>query len=261
MNKKNIIIGLGIVIVITLMCLLGTIIVKHISTKTSSETGGKSQIVTLGEKVENEENDKKQTDDKLAENTTNNTEEIKVQEKIEKTKEEISSNTTTEQPTIQTQSNNVKSVTTNKDNTKTSANTTNVKKESQTETQVQVKEQEQPISNNQSQTQNESSNQVQEKESTQPAETKTEDKQNTVENKPVTCTNNNNHFIEVGNSNRWFSSQKEAIAYYDGLVHEWSEKWESDEIDSKTYYKNCPYGYEVWSCGLCGKWTINLYYR
>lgn len=255
MNKKNIIIGLGIVIVITLVCVLGTIIIKHISTKVTTKTGGKSQTVIAEEKTEAEENDKKQIDDEPTENITNNTEEIKEQEKTEETKEKISSNTTTEQPAIQTQSNNVKSVTTNKENT----NTTNVKK--QTETQVQAKEQEQPISNNQSQTQNESSNQVQEKESAQPVETKTEDKQNTVENKPETCTNNNNHFIEVGNSNRWFSSQKEAIAYYDGLVHEWSEKWENDEIDSKTYYKNCPYGYEVWSCGLCGKWTINLYYR
>ena len=33
------------------------------------------------------------------------------------------------------------------------------------------------------------------------------------------------------------------------------------EINDETYQKNCPYGYETWSCPFCGKWTINFYYN
>lgn len=70
-----------------------------------------------------------------------------------------------------------------------------------------------------------------------------------------------NHGVGVGNSNKWFNSKQEAIAYYDSLIKTWGDKWESFEIDSATYDKNCPYGYEVWTCPFCGKWTINFYYR
>ena len=70
-----------------------------------------------------------------------------------------------------------------------------------------------------------------------------------------------NHGIGVGNSNKWFNSKQEAINYYDGIQKTWGDKWENFEIDSATYDKNCPYGYEVWTCPFCGKWTINFYYR
>ena len=56
-------------------------------------------------------------------------------------------------------------------------------------------------------------------------------------------------------------SKQEAINYYDGIQKTWGDKWENFEIDSATYDKNCPYGYEVWTCPFCGKWTINFYYR
>lgn len=259
MNKNKIFIGLGIIIIIAFIGILGTIIIKHISTKTSSETGGNTQTLIAGEKIETEENDnKEEIDAKPTEDVINITEDTKEQEKVEETKEE-SSNATTKQITTQNENNSVKVNTQNKETVKQSASTgnTNANTNTQTETQVQQKEQKQEPT--QTKTQNENNNQA--KESAKPVETTTEEKQNVVDNKPVTCTNNNNHFIEVGNSNRWFSTQKEAIAYYDGLVHELSEKWENEEIDSKTYHKTCPYGYEVWSCGLCGKWTINLYYR
>ena len=90
-------------------------------------------------------------------------------------------------------------------------------------------------------------------------ETKTEP---IKEPEPVTpkC-DGSNHGIGVGNSNKWFNTQQEAINYFDGIQKTWGDKWERFEIDSETYDKNCPYGYEVWSCPFCGKWTINFYYR
>lgn len=82
------------------------------------------------------------------------------------------------------------------------------------------------------------------------------------EPEPVTpkC-DGSNHGIGVGNSNKWFNTQQEAINYFDGLQKTWGDKWERFEIDSETYDKNCPYRYEVWTCPFCGKWTINFYYR
>lgn len=71
----------------------------------------------------------------------------------------------------------------------------------------------------------------------------------------------NNHKVGAGNSNEWFNSKYEAINYYDELIKIWGDKWENFEIDSETYDKVCPYGYEVWSCPICNKWTINFYYR
>ena len=92
--------------------------------------------------------------------------------------------------------------------------------------------------------------------------TAVEPKQETkVEEKPTRCTNNSNHSMEVGNSGKWFNSKQEAVNYYDSLIKTWGDKWENFEIDSETYDKNCPYGYEVWTCPFCGKWTINFYYR
>ena len=82
------------------------------------------------------------------------------------------------------------------------------------------------------------------------------------EPEPVTpkC-DGSNHGIGVGNSNKWFNTQQEAINYFDGIQKTWGDKWERFEIDSETYDKNCPYRYEVWTCPFCGKWTINFYYR
>ena len=95
-----------------------------------------------------------------------------------------------------------------------------------------------------------------------PSTTAVEPKQETkVEETPTRCTNNNNHGMNVGNSGKWFNSKQEAVNYYDSLIKTWGDKWENFEIDSETYDKNCPYGYEVWSCPFCGKWTINFYYR
>lgn len=71
----------------------------------------------------------------------------------------------------------------------------------------------------------------------------------------------NNHGVGTGNSGRWFNSESECISYYKSIIKTWGDKWESFEIDDETYQKNCPYGYEDWSCPYCGKWTINFYYN
>lgn len=90
-------------------------------------------------------------------------------------------------------------------------------------------------------------------------EKKTETIQETKPNIPQ-CTETS-HGVGVGNSKKWFNSKQDAVAYYDNLIKTWGDKWEKFEIDSETYDKNCPYGYEVWTCPFCGKWTINFYYR
>ena len=95
-----------------------------------------------------------------------------------------------------------------------------------------------------------------------PSTTAVEPKQETkVVEIPTRCTNNNNHGMNIGNSGKWFNSKQEAVNYYDSLIKTWGDKGENFEIDSDTYDKNCPYGYEVWTCPFCGKWTINFYYR
>ena len=87
-------------------------------------------------------------------------------------------------------------------------------------------------------------------------ETKVEEKQSETPK----CTDTN-HGVGVGNSNKWFNSKQEAINYYQGIIKTWGDKWEKFEIDDETYQKNCPYGYETWSCPFCEKWTINFYYN
>lgn len=85
--------------------------------------------------------------------------------------------------------------------------------------------------------------------------------ENPKQPEPERCTTNNNHSMGVGNSGKWFSNKNEAITYYDNLISYWGNLWESNKIDDATYDKNCPVGYEVWSCMYCSKWTINFYYR
>ena len=75
----------------------------------------------------------------------------------------------------------------------------------------------------------------------------------------LTCSNGK-HYMEVGNVDKWFNTKEEAIAFYNNEINSWADKLSSNEISSEEYYQKCPSGYEVWSC-LCGKWTINYYYR
>lgn len=98
---------------------------------------------------------------------------------------------------------------------------------------------------------------VEAKTSEQPKEeTKVEIKQ-----QETTKCSDSKHGVGVGNSNKWFDSKQEAINYYQVIIKTWGDKWEKFEIDDETYQKNCPYGYEIWSCPLCEKWTINFYYN
>lgn len=71
----------------------------------------------------------------------------------------------------------------------------------------------------------------------------------------------NNHGVGTGNSGKWFNFESDAIKYYKSIIKTWGDKWEKFEIDDETYNKNCPYGYEDWSCPYCGRWTINFYYN
>ena len=104
---------------------------------------------------------------------------------------------------------------------------------------------------------------IQKQESITPTDNKSDDvkKEKTV----FRCTNNNNHGMSVGNTGKWFSNKDEAIAYYKSEIKYWGDWWENTSADDTeadaTYKKNCPSGYEVWSCMYCGKWTINFYYR
>ena len=67
------------------------------------------------------------------------------------------------------------------------------------------------------------------------------------------------HFLEVGNTGKWFNSKAEAVNYFDTTYSYWAKKWENLEIDDATFYKNCPTRYEVFQC-ICGKWTMNFFY-
>lgn len=67
------------------------------------------------------------------------------------------------------------------------------------------------------------------------------------------------HSLDTGNSGKWFGTKEEAIAEYTQLQKSYGDKLRNKEITKDDYYKNCPYGYEVWSCMYCNKWTINYY--
>lgn len=73
--------------------------------------------------------------------------------------------------------------------------------------------------------------------------------------------NGNYHGVSVGNSGKWFDTEKEAIDYYYSIIKTYGDQWENFEIDDETYKKKCPYGYQDWSCPYCGKWTIDFYYN
>ena len=79
--------------------------------------------------------------------------------------------------------------------------------------------------------------------------------------KETHCTNNNNHSTSCGDAGIWVASKNEFKTYYENYCEEWNNKWVNDEISNEEYYKNCPYGYECWSCGYCGKWTGNFKYN
>ena len=75
------------------------------------------------------------------------------------------------------------------------------------------------------------------------------------------CTNNNNHSIKCGNIGMWFGSRREVDTYFSSVCNTWGTKYKNEEITWEEYTKNCPQGYECWSCSYCSKWTGNFKYR
>ena len=70
--------------------------------------------------------------------------------------------------------------------------------------------------------------------------------------------NSNQHNIAVGNMGRWFNTRSELVSYYQSILNEWNNKINSGSITWEEYTKNCPQGYEAYSCSHCGKWTGNF---
>lgn len=60
----------------------------------------------------------------------------------------------------------------------------------------------------------------------------------------------------------YYNTQEEAVATYEAMRDELSDKVKSGEIETyEEYVKKTPYGYETWTCVACGKWTIRFYYQ
>lgn len=80
-------------------------------------------------------------------------------------------------------------------------------------------------------------------------------------NSGESTSNSNQHNIGVGNIGKWFNSRSELVSYYNSVVAEWNRKVDNGEISREEYRKNCPAGYECYSCSHCGKWTGNYKYQ
>ena len=97
--------------------------------------------------------------------------------------------------------------------------------------------------------------------SSQPSKPSTGGTSNGTTTKPSHCTNNGNHSMSCGNMGKWFNSRTELVSYYKKIVNEWNTKYENGTISWEELMKNCPRGYECWSCSYCGKWTGNFKYK
>ncbi len=136
---------------------------------------------------------------------------------------------------------------------------TNKKQETSSNKQKEVVEEKQEISKKENVQEIPKQEEIEIKEETQTEENYTEFEVEVAENKEC---EGNNHGIGVGNSNKWFNTKDEAIAEYRAEIKKWGDLWTDKEnpISNEEYYKNCPYGYEIWNCMFCGKWTLNYYY-
>lgn len=162
-----------------------------------------------------------------------------MEENVKEESKKVQESATPAQSSVTTQP-SVKAEGSTKSNTSSAKNNTNTSK---------------AVTTTQSEDKKDTSNSTETKKAETPkAETQKEET-------PTRCTNNHNHGMDVGNSGQWFLTKNEAIAYYENKINYWGNLWETDQIDDTTYYKNCPKGYEIWSCMYCSKWTINFYYR
>lgn len=71
---------------------------------------------------------------------------------------------------------------------------------------------------------------------------------------------NGNHSMPTGNIGKWFNSRNELNSYYLSVGKEWNNKYSNGKITFEELTKNCPEGYECWSCSNCGKWSGNFKY-
>lgn len=132
------------------------------------------------------------------------------------------------------------------------------KENKKTETKVAIKKEEkQNISNNQPLPKTNKQEVTETKKETKVQDNYTEVKVDVIEKKKC---DGNNHGRSIGNSNKWFETKEEAIATYKAEIKKWGNKWSNNEISDEDYYSNCPYGYEIWDCPFCSKWTINYYF-
>ena len=67
------------------------------------------------------------------------------------------------------------------------------------------------------------------------------------------------HYMPKGNMGKWFKSKKALKKHVDKVMKEYARKLDEGEITWDEYVRDCPYGYEAWSC-FCGKWTGNFKY-
>lgn len=147
-------------------------------------------------------------------------------------------------------------------NTKSEVNKTTQENKQNTNTKVSTQSKSNSLSNNSVKTQIKESVEKTTSTSTTTTPASNNSKKDTTQsNKVERCTNKNNHGMDAGNCGKWFNTKNEAIAYYEEKIKYWGNLWETYQIEDDEYYKNCPTGYEIWSCMYCSKWTINLYYR
>lgn len=233
MKKKILFI---IIFILIIFIILGSLYFISYSGKSQASQNNKNEVNTVSETILNESKTENENYNEIENEVIEDTSNIDVPEKIEEKQEVIESKQETQlQEKVNVPTQTQSSSSNNKQKTEpVKQSTTTV----ETPTQPTVQKDPEP---------------------TNIENSKVEEKQP----EPVVerCTNNNNHGMDVGNSGRWFNSKSEAIAYYDSQTKLWGDKWENFEIDDDTYYKNCPSGYEVWTCMFCGKWTINFYYR
>lgn len=69
------------------------------------------------------------------------------------------------------------------------------------------------------------------------------------------------HTMPTGNMGKWFDTKNDIQQYVENLSNGWFKKYENGDITYEEYVKNSPYGYECYSCSICGKWTGNFKYR
>lgn len=227
--KKKVLITIFIIFILLLCSVIG--ICNFISPEDDVTTLAEENTINEDNPIENNIVSNEVEQESIAETTETNIE-TETPKQDEVTIQNTSSNATTSTTTVTNK--NTTSTTNNSNNTggtsyKTATSTSNVQSTQTTE-------------------------QATTKSVEQDTETKT-----TVE--VTRCTNNNNHGMDVGNSGKWFNTKDEAIAYYEEKINYWGKLWENYEIEDSEYYKNCPKGYEIWSCMYCSKWTINFYYR